>query len=520
MVFWNYVVGNIRETKMKSGKKFMKLIIILLFLPITFSKSGAQDMLGSEYITHRPATMAGKFYPKDPDSLRALVNKFADAKIPRQTEGAIVGMISPHAGYVYSGWVAGRAYKELIGSKYDDVIIIAPSHHERFEGSSIFNGEAYTTPLGIAEVDLTLSVEIARQNPLVKLSSLGHSWKDSASEHSIEVQLPFIQTVLPGVPIVPIVMGDQSNESINALIFSVVKAVKYLNRKVLIIGSSDLSHYHSHDQAREIDVPTVRTIDKYDYFKLDSSFRSGLSEACGKGPIVATMVISEMLGANFSSPLLYATSADSPYISDADTSRVVGYVSSLFLNSKIDEFLVLPNFTENEKRDVLLAARQGIENAVNNTELLGLRYSSVALNIERPVFVTIRKDGNLRGCIGHTFANDPLIVQIEKTAHSAAKHDPRFEPLTKDELDSIDIEVTVMTRLKRMYDYNEVRPGLDGVYLKLNGRTALFLPSVAKEQNWDKLKLLENLGIKAGLTKDSFKDPNAELYIFRGITIN
>ena len=274
-----------------------------------FSKTLAQDMPGLSQVSYRPPAVAGSFYPNNPDSLRKMINEFLDLNEFIPIPGDIKAIVVPHAGYVFSGWVAGKAFKAVKDKTYDDIIIIAPSHAKYFNGASVFKGDAYTTPLGEALVDKILANEIANFSPLVKLSNDGHGWKDSKSEHSIEVEIPFLQVVQPNTPIVPIIIGSQDFTTCDELVKAIINAKKKLNKKLLIVASSDLSHFHNTGSAEALDTLLVNSFSKFDYFKMEKNLFAGKWEACGGGPIVTAMMIAEQLGANNTLAFQYATSA-------------------------------------------------------------------------------------------------------------------------------------------------------------------------------------------------------------------
>lgn len=500
----------------RAKQKFILIIISLLTMA---TKSYSQDALGSEFITHRPPTVAGIFYPEKAEELQKEIYKYLDTNERKNIPDEIIGMVAPHAGYIYSGWVAGKAYRELIGRTYDAIIILAPSHHKRFRGASIFNGDAYSTPLGLVNIDLELSIEIAKQHPLINLSLNGHDWKDSLNEHSIEVQLPFLQVVLPGVPIVPISIGTQDDSTISAVSHSLIEAVKNTGKKVLIIASTDLSHYHNFEQARKLDLQFVNSFKRYDYFKLKVELDSNNIEACGGAPVVIAMIASEHLGATMSLPVFYATSANSPY-ARASKDRVVGYFSGLMIKGPYDFFEIELPLDDMIKQDIINRARQGLELAAKNLESMPVQYIPTKLNVELAAFVTLKKDGKLRGCMGHTYPKDVLPIEIERAAFLAASRDFRFDKVTESELDSIKVEVTILSRFKRIFDPKDIIIGKHGVYIRNGNRSGLFLPNVATEQNWDLEELLVNLCKKANLATDMLKHPDTELYIFNAIKIS
>ncbi|MDQ1265496.1 MAG: hypothetical protein QG635_647 [Bacteroidota bacterium] len=477
-----------------------------------------QDSLDPKMIAYRQAVYSGSFYPSDPDSLRSVINDYLSSKDERIIEGDILAIVSPHAGYPYSGWVAGKVYSELIGRKYDAIIIIAPSHSKLFNGASVYSGDGYSTPLGKCEVDKELANAIAKKNKTVYLSLDGHDWKTNETEHSLEVQLPFLQIVLPDVPIVPIVMGTQDFQTIDDLMKAIVSSIKESGRKVLIVASSDLSHYHDNKTSRQMDSALIGAFDRFDYFKMSVQCQNRRWEACGYGPIITAMTVGEQLGATKAKSIFYANSSDSPY-TKTSKDRVVGYFCGAIINTGSENSIDLPILSDEDKSKLLKAARTGILNAVKGNKTKKDDKIPENLAVEYPTFVTIKKHGDLRGCMGHTFASQPLLWEVEETGRLASESDSRFSPIKESELPELEIEVTILSRYKRVLDINEIEIGADGVYLRVGYNTGLFLPQVATENNWDRKTYLEYLGLKAGLDRNAYKNSNAQLYKYQAVIL-
>lgn len=498
----------------------MRLLLITMAIFSMFGSLGkSQPAPGRESISYRPPALAGKFYPLAPEKLQNMIYEYLDTAKPQAIHKDIIAIVVPHAGYVYSGVVAGRAYREIRGRAFDAVVVVGPSHRQYFNGASVFNGDAYVTPLGNAMVDKELARLIAESNDGVYLSSNGHTTDESDGENSIETQIPFLQTVLPNIPIVPIAVGEQDFNSSDKLMKALAHGIIKYGKRVLLVASTDLSHYHDLENARNLDIPVVKTFARYDYFKLANMLFSRKHEACGSGPLIAVMLAAEQLGATSAQPLLYQTSASSP-AGKGQTDKVVGYFAGAMTRHHGEDNLQLPRFTENDVEELKNAAMKGVQNAIDNTEPQKNLYLPKNLAHELPAFVTLKKDGILRGCMGHTFTHLPLLEEVENSGKLAAESDPRFGPVKNHELEKIQIEITVMSRLKRVLDFEEIVPGEDGVFLKLGSHSGLFLPQVATEQNWDRTELLENLGKKAGLNKDSYKEQNSMLFKFKSIIIH
>lgn len=267
----------------------------------------------------RKSVIAGTWYPGKPEILRTEIENFLHDIPDRKIDGRIAGLIVPHAGYVYSGQVAAYAYKSIKGELFDAIIVIGPSHRTFFHGVSLYNRGGYETPLGVVPVDVTLANDIMAQSNMISHIPAAH-----AEEHSIEIQLPFLQVILGEFHFVPVIMGEQNRQTCETLAESIFMAVG--NRKVLIVGSTDLSHFHPYGQAVKLDSVVLKHIEKMDGKGLIKDLEDNVCEACGGGPAVVTMMISEKLGAKRIKILKYANSGDVT----GDRRSVVGYVSVVF----------------------------------------------------------------------------------------------------------------------------------------------------------------------------------------------
>ena len=270
----------------------------------------------------RNAAVAGSFYDSDPENLRREVDFLLnEAKAPK-LKGQIRGLVAPHAGYMYSGSVAAAAYRTLHGLSYEAVMLVGPSHREYFNGVTIYPGDAYQTPLGQIPIHAELRAALLRQSPIIQLSEAGHR-----AEHCLEVQLPFLQRVLGNFSIVPMIIGNQTKEYCLNLGNAIAAVAR--RRNILLIASSDLSHYHPYDAAVELDQQVISDVEAFDEHELMDRLVNSRDEACGGGPIVSVMHASKLLGANRSHLLLYNNSGDVT----GDKSAVVGYCSLAFLQT-------------------------------------------------------------------------------------------------------------------------------------------------------------------------------------------
>jgi len=268
----------------------------------------------------REPAVAGMFYSSQKETLQREVAMFLENSPSVENVHQIYGLVSPHAGYMYSGGVAARAYRQLIDQEFEVVVVISPSHRMYFEEVSVFNGLAYKTPFGTIPVDQELARHLTTLHPNIIYSDFGHS----NDEHALEVQLPFLQYVLENLKIIPIVMGNQDEMNIIALSEALVKALK--NRKALIVASSDLSHYYTYDKAVLLDKVVVENVNAFDDQKLFTNLQTGVCEMCGSGPVLVTMRACKKLGATQSKVLLYRNSGDIT----GERGQVVGYLSALF----------------------------------------------------------------------------------------------------------------------------------------------------------------------------------------------
>ncbi len=269
-------------------------------------------------IIRRPA-VAGMFYSGNRATLEREVAVFLENSMPEKGVNHIYGIVAPHAGYMYSGGVAARAYRQVMDFEYEVVVVISPSHHVYFDKVSVYDGDYYETPLGLIPVNKQICRQLTELDDRLVLSAIGHE----GEEHALEVQLPFLQHVFEDFTLVPIVMGDQNLPNITALANALAKVLK--DQNALIVASSDLSHYHSYDEAVRLDSVVISHINSFKEDNLYEDLASGLCEMCGGGPVVAMMKACRQLGANKSKVVLYRNSGDVT----GDRSHVVGYLAAI-----------------------------------------------------------------------------------------------------------------------------------------------------------------------------------------------
>ena len=486
----------------------------IIFYFIVFSALCANGAcMGQKNTKVRPAGVAGSFYPASPTQLKSMLDDLFKAVEKRDDPGRVIGLVSPHAGYIYSGHVAAYSYNMLRGKDIKRVVVISPSHAVSFTGASIYDGIAYVTPLGEVSVDMEFAQELSHKNDLLKLSDIGHRVGVSGrSEHALEVQLPFLQYVLSNFQLVPIVMGDQSYVTCRALGEALATLID--DDQTVIVASSDLSHFHAYDEAAALDHKLLNAVNEWDYYNICKNCNSRIWEACGAGPVVSTMIAAEKLGATKATVLKYANSGDIP---QGDKSRVVGYAAITFTieqktgQIKSEEFML----EKEEQKELLSIARHSVETAVRDGKVYQCsagKYASLAR--DRGAFVTLRKNGNLRGCIGFTAPIQPLCLSVRDAAMSAALRDPRFEPVSKQELNQITYEISVLSPMRRVLDFKAITIGKHGLLVKRGNIEGLLLPQVATDYKWDVPTFLQHTCQKAGLPPDAWQNDQTDVFMF------
>ena len=266
----------------------------------------------------RESVIAGSWYTADPKLLKKELTMYLDRARPPRLKGELTGIVVPHAGYMYSGGVAAWSYKLLLDSRFDRVLILAPSHHASFSAASIYSLGGYRTPLGTVGLDRELIDELYERKGLI-----GYFPHAESLEHSLEIQLPFLQTVLPDFSLTPVVMGSHGYDLCLKLAQAIAGAC--CRKRVLIVASSDLSHYHPYEEAKLLDKVCLDRIDALDPEGLSADLEHRKTQACGAGPLITVMLAARLLGANRGMVLNYANSGDV----SGDMSAVVGYAAAV-----------------------------------------------------------------------------------------------------------------------------------------------------------------------------------------------
>lgn len=461
----------------------------------------------------REPVLAGTWYPAEPKALRQMIEGFLSHVPPTDIPGQVIAIVSPHAGYVYSGQVAAHAYKLLEKQQFSTVVVIAPSHHARFTGVSVYDRGGFRTPLGVMDLDRDVITALEKRDRRIRFIPEAH-----AREHALEIQLPFLQTVLPGARLVPLVMGEQDLGTCQWLAETLAACLR--DKPVLLVASSDLSHFHSSDEAKRLDRVVLDRVAAFDPEGLLRDLESGQCEACGGGPIAATMLTAQRLGATKSRVLHAANSGDVT----GDRSRVVGYMAAAIWREagggegarSAEPPKVGGDLGLNAEEKALLhrIARESIEAKLLGQKPPNLDHLPASLKETRGAFVTLKKHGQLRGCIGRLAADRPLGTVVAEMALAAAFQDPRFDPVKADERKDLAIEISVLTPFQRITSVEEIQVGKHGLLMRRGASSGLLLPQVATDYGWDRTTFLEHTCQKAGLPKDAWKDQATEIYTF------
>ncbi len=478
-----------------------------IFLTVLFVTSNSRLSLSKE------ADLAGMWYTDSPDALREEIERYLDKAIVKKIDGDIIGLIAPHAGFIYSGEIAAYSYKAAQLKNPDLVIVIGFSHKMRYSGTAVFMDEAYSTPLGDLKIDTELSKKIASSDSIFTSSQ-----KAFEGENSIEMQIPFIQVALKNPRVVLLAIGEQNKPDCDRLIGALYKSLKD-EKSFVFISSTDMCHYLPYDEAVIKDKNTINSIANNDPDAFYETSEKNYHELmCGFGATYVVMSLSKKFGADKVEVLKYANSGDTSGRKDS----VVGYVSAAFIKEASavssqpsakkegDEM-----FTQEEKKKLLKIARDTIVYYLKTGKKLEVKAEDKIFQEEMGAFVTLHKDGELRGCIGNMIGRGPLYLTVRDMAVAAAVEDPRFPPVELEEMEDIDIEISALSPMEKISDYNKIEVGKHGVMVKRGWQSGVYLPQVATETGWNREEFMNSLcAHKAGIPTDSWKTGKCEIYIF------
>ncbi|MCX6325840.1 MAG: AmmeMemoRadiSam system protein B [Bacteroidia bacterium] len=468
--------------------------------------------------TDRQPVAAGRFYPPDKETLTNDLFQLFESCKKSPVNWDVRAIISPHAGYVFSGKIAAAAYSAISGnSVYKNIFIIGSSHVMSFDGASVYNSGDYITPMGKIVVNREIANKLIRENKVFNFPTDAH-----LQEHSIEVQLPFIQYYFKDKPlIVPIIIGT-NNEN---MVKKIAEAIKpWFTSENLFIISSDFSHYPPYKEAVETDKSTALSIASGNPQTFLNTLKKNsekhipglVTSMCGWTSGLTLLYLAEGNNQLEIKLIDYCNSGDSP-IGGKD--EVVGYnaIAVIEKNQKSENDF---SFNEEEKIQLFAIAKNSIRSMIYDNKSIGIDEKTIPekLKGQMGAFVTLKINGALRGCIGRFISSDPLYEVVQASAISSAFEDPRFSPLTKEEFGKTEIEITVLGPLKKISNINEIILGKHGIYIKKDFRSGTMLPQVATENGWTVEQFLGYTSRdKAGLGWDGWKD--AEIFIYEGVVL-
>lgn len=471
----------------------------------------------------RPPAVAGQFYPGGAAELTAEVDRYLSTANPSKicgSEPRLVGLIAPHAGYMYSGATAGVAFKAIAGQVFDRVYFLGVDHRSRLPSISLWMRGAYDTPLGPVPLDASPSASLLARGGIFADRPEQH-----LQEHSLEVLLPFYIRAIGFRPASFISVGGQPNNGLE-LGRELIRELSGFSGRVLVIASTDWSHYHDATQAKQLDDAGLKSVLALDSSGLLRDVEAGKTELCGLNGVLALLTL--MKAASASAVLLDQTDSSR---ASGDTSQVVGYAAVLMTAPALAKpgagggvgsapAGVSPDAGKREesrmdfKQEALQAVRKTLEAVVTGKDRPVIVFAHPRFKEVSGVFVTLKKHGDLRGCIGMIEGRRPLGEGLQEMTVAAALEDTRFSPVKPAELPDIHVDISVLSPMIPVKDLSEIQVGRDGVLLRMGYHSGVFLPQVATEQGWDRDTFLENLCYKAGLPAGAHKDPAARLFRF------
>jgi len=481
------------------------LLIFLVFLIV--------DSLGvkEKYVQNRPPAVAGKFYDKDSEQLRQNIQALlAGVKHPVHPPQDLAVLIVPHAGYRFSGATAAVAYQLLQSQLFDTIILIGPQHRKHVKGAAVWPTGRWQTPLGGMGVDQDFVQTLISQEPRVVESEQLHK-----EEHSLEVQIPFLQVVQPQALIVPLLINDHSfTQTLATALIKTMQA--FPQKRFLVIVSTDMTHYRPEKLTQSHDQKTLDLIKELDTCGLERAFVAKEGELCGAAAVLTVLAMLQAVPKPMVTSLAYATSGDV----SADKTRVVGYGATMatfgrWQEAHIQETTVL---TFAQKKQLMTMARQTLKSYLATGEVPDFPITNPTLKTPRAVFVTLRdRQGKLRGCIGRIFPDEALALAVQQMTIEAAVNDSRFVPVRPEEVDDLTVEISILSYPQRVCDVRAVQLGTHGVILKRDGRRGIFLPEVAESFSKKEEFLGELCAQKAHLERQCWQDPQTQIDIFTSL---
>jgi MEMO1 family protein len=500
-----------------------KIIVFVLSTTI------AMNLIAQNKSKDREPFAAGRFYSADRETLKNDLSALFSACTKTEDNRKVRAIISPHAGYVFSGKTAAAAFSSIPReSTYTNIFLIGSSHIMAFDGASLYSSGDFITPLGKMKVNKELAEKLKKDNKVFNFPDTAH-----IQEHSLEVQIPFIQYYFTRQPeIIPIIIGTDNIRTIKAI----AEALRpYFTEDNLFVISSDFSHYPPYNDANIVDNLTAESIISKDPDKFLGTLRSNASKGieglvtsmCGwTSGLTLLYIVANSPDLEFKK-IFYCNSGDSQY---GNKDEVVGYNAITLYDKKHsgdeikkgnqkDEYEV--SFSKAETDQLFKIARTSISMMLDENKRQVIDPAAMPANLKKKMgaFVTLKINGNLRGCIGRFISEEPLYEVVNEMAVASAFSDNRFDPLTKEEFAKTEIEISVLGQLKKINDISEIVPGKHGIYIKKDFRSGTMLPQVLTENHWTVEQFLGYTSRdKAGIGWDGWK--TADLYIYEAVVLD
>lgn len=504
---------------MKTTILMLVLTLLLFTAPVAMGGGGTPLWVAPAADVKEP-DLAGSWYPASKDVLSSVLDSYLKEAKAEPIDGDIAAIIAPHAGLMYSGPVAAYSYRAVEGRSYNTVVILGFCHRKSFDGVSVYKDGYFNTPLGSLTVDSQFAADLMARGK--NIIFYPEAFKD---ENSLEMQLLFIKKVLPEAKIVPIVFGTSSFSCCETVSDALAGMLKNRN-DVLLVASTDMSHYHPEEEARKIDLASVELLKNFSARQIFDKSVTGGQIFCGYMPVAIVLLTAKKIGAGKIDILQYSNSGNIT----GDTKSVVGYVSAVIykktegsLSSEAyrkektskpakEEKMLL---NDAQQKKLLKIARDTIITYLKTGHALEIKEDDPVLNKEMGAFVTLHKNGELRGCIGNIIGRGPLYLTVRNMAVESATGDPRFSRVKPEEMKDIDIEISVLSELNKIESADEIELGVHGVLIRKGFASGVFLPQVAAETGWSKEEFLSCLcSEKAGLLPDAWKTGEADMYVF------
>jgi len=469
------------------------------------------------YAQVHESQLAGSWYPASPTALRQQVNSLlaqAELRLPASIP-APLALIVPHAGYQFSGLAAAQAFSLLRRYPVRRIFLLGFSHSYPHRGIAVPDYAQIATPLGVVQLDIKVMQQLRQRKPFAHIEQL------DAGDHSVEIQLPLLQMALSDFTVVPLYVGELSDVELQQ---AATHLSRYLEPGNFFIASSDFTHYgpnfgyrpfpsnnETPDKLRELDAGALQKIVQLRAAAFQAYLRQTGATICGRNPILLLLhLLSQSKQVVQGRVLEYYTSGDLT----GDFTNSVSYAAIAFSHVPPP----VPTLNPDEQQTLLKLARDSIRRYVEQGQAAQVDLSAYTLTprLRQPaaVFITLRTEGRLRGCIGQMQALQPLHEAVMSRAIAAAVADPRFPPLQLRELPRITVEVSVLTPFRPLADWKQIELGRDGIMIRKGDHEAVFLPEVATELQCTRAEFWQQLCLKAGLPPEAYKEKDAELFVF------